>query len=211
MRAPATRPRPMPERTITAILLCVPPSGITHPDHIQSVYGAILYISSEDTLYYARFGSLNAVGGETSSLTAVKACLGPAAHDLPLCCVLNSYDILAERCACEAQKFGRARAISSASIRPNGFQNTLALSSLKMGLRSYQMSTLACPRSADGVDNAEHREAKPACHGESSSELIRDERVLESVRSYASGRYSPSSSELLCFTCTTLRKNIVRI
>jgi len=124
MRAPATRPRPMPERTITAILLCVPPSGITHPDHIQSVYGAILYISSEDTLYYARFGSLNAVGGETSSLTAVRACLGPAAHDLPLCCVLNSYDILAERCACEAQKFGRARAISPASIRPNGFQNT---------------------------------------------------------------------------------------
>jgi hypothetical protein len=124
MRAPATRPRPMPERTITAILLCVPPSGITHPDHIHSVNGAMLYIASEHNLYYARFGSLNAVGGDLSSLTAVRACLGPAAHDLPLCCVLNSYDILAERCACEAQAFGRARSISSASIRPNGFQNT---------------------------------------------------------------------------------------
>jgi hypothetical protein len=114
----------MPERTITAILLCVPPSGITHPDHIHSVNGAMLYIASEHNLYYARFGSLNAVGGDLSSLTAVRACLGPAAHDLPLCCVLNSYDILAERCACEAQAFGRARSISSASIRPNGFQNT---------------------------------------------------------------------------------------
>lgn len=105
-------------------LLCVPPSGITHPDHIQSVYGAILYVASDDTLYYARFGSLNTVGGDTSSLTAVRACLGHAAHDLPLCCVLNSYDILAERCAGEAQKFGRARAISSASIKPNGFKHS---------------------------------------------------------------------------------------
>ena len=102
----------------------VPPSGITHPDHIQSVYGALFYVATDDTLYYARFGSLNAVGGDTNSLTAVRACLGQTAHDLPLCCLLNSYDILAERCACEAQKFGRARAISSASIKPNGFQHT---------------------------------------------------------------------------------------